>query len=103
MGFAKENLKPLCSPKNLDLCDEEKKKQIQDLQAMSNEDLDAKIEELEGQMKSTSEDFDKAVEGLQAQYEEMEKNKTEIIATIKKSGLALMKAVLNSKETKEEL
>merc|ERR1712066_384644 len=45
--FAKENLKPLCSPKNIDLCDEEKKKQIHDLQAMSTEDLRAKIEELE--------------------------------------------------------
>merc|ERR1712217_313825 len=54
--FAEENLKPLCSPANIDLCDEEKKKQIQDLQAMSSDDLDAKIEELEGQMKSTTED-----------------------------------------------
>jgi len=25
-SFAKENLKPLCSPKNIDLCDAEKKK-----------------------------------------------------------------------------
>merc|ERR1712190_542968 len=42
--FAEENLKPLCSPKNLHLCDEEKKKQISALQAMSEDELRAKIE-----------------------------------------------------------
>eukprot|EP00977_Amphora_coffeiformis_P016265 scaffold4976_cov161-Amphora_coffeaeformis.AAC.11 len=28
--FAKENLKPVCSPRNMELCNDEKKKQIQD-------------------------------------------------------------------------
>jgi len=101
--FAEENLKPLCSPANLDLCDEEKKKQIQDLQAMSSDDLKAKIEELEGEMKSVSENFDKEVEGLQAKYEELEKTKKDTIATIKGSGLSLMKAVQGSKNAKTEL
>merc|ERR1712176_1272687 len=101
--FAEENLKPLCSPNNIDLCDEEKKKQIQDLQKMSSEDLKTKIEELEGEMKSVSENFDKEVEGLQAKYEELEKTKKDTIANIKNSGLGLMKAVLGSKDAKTEL
>merc|ERR1719301_369484 len=42
--FAKENLKPMCSPANLDLCDDEKKAKIQELQAMSPEDLKAKVD-----------------------------------------------------------
>merc|ERR1719434_520589 len=48
--FAEENLKPMCSPKNIDLCDDEKKKEIADLQAMSAEDLSAKIEAGEKQI-----------------------------------------------------
>merc|ERR1712157_452428 len=28
--FAKENLKPMCSPKNIDLCDDEKKEKTQE-------------------------------------------------------------------------
>lgn len=41
--FAKENLKPVCSPKNLDLCEPEKKKQILEYQALSLTDLNAMI------------------------------------------------------------
>jgi len=101
--FANENLKPLCSPNNIDLCDEERKNQIKELQEMSEGDLKSKIEDLEGQIKSTTEDFDKAVEGLQAQYEEMEKTKKDTIDKIKNSGLGLMKAVRAAKAPKEEL
>merc|ERR1711861_98571 len=39
--FAKENLKPICSPANIDLCDEEKKATINKFRAMSTEELDA--------------------------------------------------------------
>merc|ERR1712146_761816 len=34
MAFAEENMKPLCNPQNIDLCDEEKKAQIEEFQAM---------------------------------------------------------------------
>ena len=45
--FADENLKPVCSPKNIDLCDDVKKADILKFQAMSEADLDAliKVEE----------------------------------------------------------
>merc|ERR1712216_399551 len=45
--FADENLKPLCSPKNLDLCDDEKKKQIEEYMKMSVDDLDSEIQKKE--------------------------------------------------------
>merc|ERR1712194_692866 len=32
--FAKENLKPVCSPKNIDLCDDDKKAEIAKIQAI---------------------------------------------------------------------
>merc|ERR1712039_467803 len=75
--FAEENLKPLCSPSNLELCDDEKKKQITELQALSEDELSKKIDTLETEMKSVSENFDKEVEQLQATYEKLEKEKTE--------------------------
>merc|ERR1740120_460493 len=42
------DLKPSCSPKNIDLCDEEKKKTIADFEAMGAEKREAMIKEKEG-------------------------------------------------------
>merc|ERR1712039_1107536 len=44
-SFAKENLKSVCSPTNLHLCDEKRKQEISALQSMSYADLSAKIDE----------------------------------------------------------
>jgi len=99
--FAKENLKPLCSPANLDLCDEEKKSQIQAYQALSADALATSIEKVETQMKEASETFDKEVEKLQATYEALEKTKTDKMKELKNAGLGLMKAVQSSKGKSE--
>merc|ERR1711879_304190 len=74
--FAKENLKPICSPANIDLCDEEKKKQIAEIQAMPAEDT-----------------FTEEVKKLQDTYSQLQKDKDEAVAAVKKSGLGLMQAV----------
>merc|ERR1712178_339011 len=95
--FAEENLKPLCSPANIDLCDEEKKKKIGELQAMSSKDLTDKVEALEAEIKAVSDNFDAEVEKLQKKYEELEKEKGEKTKELKDSGLGLMKAVLATK------
>ena len=50
--FADENLKPTCSPSNLDLCDDDKKAEIEKLQAMSADDLDKAITEKEDEIKA---------------------------------------------------
>merc|ERR1712159_951234 len=50
-SFAEENLKPLCSPANIDLCDDDKKKQIKELEALSASDLESKIAEKEAEAK----------------------------------------------------
>jgi hypothetical protein len=91
--FAKENLKPLCSPKNIDLCDDDKKKQISELMAMSMEALESEIENKESEYKAAEEFFDAEVQKLQEKYEALEKEKTEKQKAIKDSGLGLMKAV----------
>merc|ERR1711881_752989 len=40
--FADENLKPMCSPSNLDLCDDDKKAEIEELMKLSESDLNSK-------------------------------------------------------------
>merc|ERR1719331_3273703 len=97
-SFAKENLKPMCSPKNIDLCDAEKKAQIESMMKMSEADLDADIEH-----KEAENTFDEEVKKLQERYEQLEKEKTEKQAAVKASGLGLMKAVKAAKGAKEEL
>merc|ERR1719432_328803 len=49
--FAKENLKPVCSPSNIDLCDADKKEQIQKYQNMDAAALAAAIEKAEAEFK----------------------------------------------------
>jgi len=92
--FAKENLGPKCGPANLDLCDAEKKAQIEKFMAMDAAALTAAIEEKEGLLKDENSKFEKAVEQLQATYEELSKTKDENIKAVKESGLGLMKSVL---------
>jgi len=102
--FADENLKPMCSPSNLDLCDDEKKKEINELMAMSIEDLQNKIEEKEAELAEAETTFEDEVKKLQETYEQLEKTKTEKQAEIKASGLSLMKSVYSaSGGAKEEL
>merc|ERR1711959_795819 len=66
--FAKENLKPMCSPANIDLCDEEKKKEIAEFQGMAADDLAAKIEEKKKEIKDAEETFETEVKKLQDTY-----------------------------------
>jgi len=91
--FADENLKPMCSPTNIDLCDDDKKAQIQKLQAMSADELDAKIKESEKKMEDAEKTFETEVKKLQSTYEQLQKDKEATMAEIKDSGLGLMKAV----------
>jgi len=91
--FAKESLKPMCSPANLDLCDDEKKAKIQELQAMPVADLNTQIDAKKAEMKTLEETFETEVKELQATYEKLQKDKDETVAEVKKSGLGLMQAV----------
>merc|ERR1712106_452437 len=91
--FANENLKPVCSPANIDLCDADKKEKIQTLMKMSTSDLAAEIEKKDAELKEAETTFDEEVKKLQETYEALEKAKTEKQKEIKDSGLGLMKAV----------
>lgn len=73
--FAKANLKPMCSPANLELCDDAKKKEIADLQALPADELTTQIDAKKKEMKDAEETFETSVKELQATYEKLQKDK----------------------------
>jgi hypothetical protein len=91
--FADENLKPVCSPVNIDLCDATQKAEIEKLQAMSPGDLSAKITSEEKKITEAEETFKNEVAKLQKTYEQLQKDKDATIAGVKAAGLGLMKSV----------
>merc|ERR1712224_165901 len=95
--FAAENLVPVCSPANIDLCDDDKKKEIETFQAMSEDELAAAIAEKEAEQEAAEKKFKKEVEKLQKKYEQLQEEKEAAIKAVKDSGLGLMKSVKASK------
>jgi len=90
--FAQENLKPMCSPGNIDLCDGEKKADIEKFLGMPEKELDDMIAEKEKEVEDGEATFKKGVEDLQARYQELMKEKEKKEEEIKDAGLGLMKA-----------
>merc|ERR1719316_1128964 len=102
--FAAENLKPMCSPANLDLCDGDKKTQIEGFMALSDADLDAKIKEKKDEGDKLEETFKSEVKALQDKYQQLQKDKEDGLKKVKESGLGLMQAVqAHKKKVKSEL
>jgi len=97
LGKFAAGLKASCSPANLDLCDEEGKKKIEEVMALSEEAIDAYIAEGEKKMKDADETFNTELETLQATYSKLQKDKENTIAEVKKSGLGLYKSVKATK------
>merc|ERR1712080_474881 len=91
--FAKDNLKPVCSPANVDLCDADQKAKIEELQGLSASDREAKIAEGEKKIADAEQLFKDELEKLQASYKKLIEDKDATIASVKDSGLGLVKAV----------
>lgn len=104
--FAKENLKPVCSPSNIDLCDKDKKSKIEELMKTSKEKLEEMIKAEEKKLEEAETWFKEEVEKLQQSYQKLMEEKDKKIADVKDAGLGLMKSVksaLSKKEKKDEL
>jgi len=95
--FAQENLKPQCSPMRIELCDDEKKAQIEELQALSADLLEEKIKAQESGIEEAEKEFKDLVAKLQKKYERANKKKEATIKEIKDSGLGLMKSIKASR------
>jgi len=107
--FAKENLKPICSPANIDLCDDDKKAEINKYMVMDAAELDKLIGEKEKTLEDAEEKFKSEVDKLQKKYQELQSEKEEAEKNVKESGLGLMRSVKAAKaagddnEEKDEL
>jgi len=96
-GFA-ATLKPGCSPSNIDLCDDEKKKEIHDLNNLELKELKAQVKEGEKKIAAAEEKFKADVEILQGQYKKLMDEKDAEVDKIKNAGLGLKKAVLSGRK-----
>jgi len=92
--FAEENLKPSCGPANLDLCDDEKKAEIEGYQKMSTADLKKSIAEDEKKISDAEKLFKSELEKLQAKYKQLMADKEATEKAVKEAGLGIKKAVL---------
>jgi len=89
-------LKPLCSPRKPELCDEEQKKRIDDYAALGKDGLADKIAKFESEIDDAEQLFKDEVAKLQAKYESLMAEKDEAIAAVKASGVGMAKSVLAS-------
>jgi len=88
-----KSLMPSCSPAKIDLCDDDMKAKIGELQKLSASDLDAQIKEKEDEQAAAEKTFTDEVDALQKKYQELQTAKEATLESIKDSGLGLMKAV----------
>jgi len=88
-----ETLGPSCGPANLDLCDDEKKKQIEEFTALGAEKREAMIKEKDAESEKLEADFKEFVEGLNKAYKEENDKKEKAQEALKNSGLGLLKSV----------
>jgi len=88
-----KSLKPSCSPAKIDLCDDDMKAKIEELQKLSASDLDTQIKEKEDEQAAAEKTFTDEVDALQKKYKELQDAKEAALESIKDSGLGLMKAV----------
>jgi len=99
-----EGLGPQCSPGNIDLCDAEKKKQIEEFKAMDSGKREETIKSKEAEMTKLEADFKTFVDGLQKSYTEANEKKDKDLEAVKAAGLGLLKAVhAHEKKAKSEL
>lgn len=99
--FASENLGPSCGPDNLDLCSEEDKQKIAKYQAMDEAELQKIVDESNDAIAKAESTFKSEVEKLQKKYEQLSKEKDEVLEKANSvEGLKTIKVVLGSKKSK---
>ncbi len=69
--FAKTKLKPSCSPKNLDLCTEEQKVLIEKFMAMTMDELEEILDDIDEKASEAEEAFEESTSELESEYEAM--------------------------------
>lgn len=99
-AFADENLGPSCSVDSLDLCDDDQKVAIAEVQKLSDEELAAFISEKNAAIEAAEKHLSEEVQKLQATYEKLNEDKDATIKEIS-PALRLHKMVQGSRAKKE--
>jgi len=102
-AFAKSNLKRLCNPNNLELCDDAEKEQIQQFMEMSIDEINERITNERQKLRKAEDDFNDAVEKLQEEYAKLSEDKDKTILGIREGGLGYLKSVKSYKEKHGEV
>jgi len=95
--FIDEELKPMCSAINIDLCDDDQKKEIETFAALTLEELVAKIKAEEEKIINLKERYEVDVEKLQQEYQKLMDDHAAAERAIQGAELGTMKAVFASK------
>jgi hypothetical protein len=93
LKYANENLRRVCSPANVDLCDDERKSEIERFMNLSDELLDGMIESEESDIKEAEAEYDEAVSRLQAEHAKLQAEKEFKLQEIRDTHLGLLKSV----------
>lgn len=96
--WADANLGPSCSPKNIDLCNDEQKAEIEKYEAMDVAELQKMVDEGTAAGDAAEKTFKDAVSKLQATYETLQKDKDEAIAAASKD-MSIMRQVIKAAES----
>lgn len=96
-----ETLGPTCGPKNQDLCDQDKKKKLEEFMKMPIGDLKKLITEQEALSEKAETELSELLKKLQEQYETGQKEKERKQQEIKDAGLGLMKSVQAYRKTEK--
>ena len=91
--IATDNLGPVCSPGNIDVCDAAQKKLIAKYQAMDADALTKLIDGKEKELADAETRFSEEVEKLQKTYEKLSKEKDETKERINDDDFKFAKAV----------
>ena len=91
-----DGLKPICSPSQRDLCDEEQLAKIDEYTALGKDGLQEIIDNGAQTIQEAEQTFKDEVSKLQSAYEKLMQEKDDAIAAAKASGMAMAKSVLAS-------
>ena len=86
--FAETSLKPMCSPTNLKMRDEEKKAEINKLLSMNYDELDKENKAKETEMEKVEQEFKALVEGFQSLFHEKMKEKDDFLRRLRRLVLS---------------
>lgn len=101
LKFASENMKPNCSPHNIEMCDAEQKADIEKYMVMSLEDLEAEIQSIEDMLDDLDDSFEDTTLFLEDEYVKIQGEAERKKSEAKKGGdYSILKAVL-AKSKKE--